>query len=188
MAVDIKVRVSKLLAESGIPVIGIAPTLYMDNLASPWVAPSIVLNDTLAYPLPEAQKVSWTSWDDMAAFVVAALKHPEFAGRSFRVGGPQAPTGGQLAEVFSACLGKPVSYHPIPLSDFASGLNAALGEPAGTEIARLYGWFSGKGAAYLTVDDHTRAEVEQTLSVTPRQFSVWINTIDWVNLTKGSIT
>lgn len=188
MAVDIKVRVSKLLANSGISVIGIEPTLYMENLASPWAAPSIVLKNTLAYPLPEAQKISWTSWDDMAAFVVAALKHPEFAGRSFRVSGPQALTGGQLTQVFSARLGKPVSYYPIPLSDFSSGLNAALGEPVGTEIARLYGWFSGEGAAYLMVDDHACAQAEQALSVTPRQFSGWVNTIDWANLAKGTTT
>lgn len=187
-AVDVKVRVSRLLADSGIPVIGIEPTLYMDNLASPWAAPSIVLKNTLAYPLPETQKISWISWDDMAACVVAAIKHPELTGRSFRVSGPQALSGGQLAEVFSAHLCKPVSYYPISLNDFAAGLNGALGEPVGTEIARLYGWFAGEGAAYLAVDDTARAEVEQALSVTPRQFSGWVNTIDWVNLAKGSIT
>lgn len=94
----------------------------MDNLASPWAAPSIVHQNTLAYPLPEAQKISWISWDDMAACVVAALKHPEYAGQSFRVGGSQTLTGRQLAEIFSIHLGNPISYYPVPLDDFAAGL------------------------------------------------------------------
>ncbi len=183
-AVDIKVWVSRLLASSGIPVVRIEPTLYLDNLASPWAAPSIVLQNTLAYPLPETLQISWTNWDDMAACTVAALKHPEFAGRSFRVGGPQDLTGGQLAEMLSARLGKSISYHPIPLADFASGLNAALGDPVGTEIAHLYEWFSGAGATYLAVDDPVRTEVERAFSFTPRRFSDWVNGIDWVELVK----
>lgn len=185
-AVDIKVRAARLLAESDIPVIRIEPTLYMDNLASPWAAPSIVLKNTLAYPLPAAQKISWTNWDDMAAFVVGALKHGEFAGRSFRIGGPQALTGEQLAEMLSARLGRLISYYPIPLEGFAAGLNAALGEPVGTEIARLYGWFSGEGSACLAVDDHDRMEAEHMLTVKPRRFSEWINTVDWDGAAKQS--
>ena len=182
LAVDIKVRAKQRLAGSGLPVVGVEPALYMDNLASPWAAPSIVLHGTLAYPLPESQKVSWLSWQDMAAFVVAAMMRPDLAGQALRVGGPQALTGSQLADALSSRLKKPVSYYRVPLDDFSAGLNGALGEPVGTEIARLYGWFSGEGAACLNVDA-THEETGKILSVTSQRFADWANAVDWTALT-----
>ncbi len=175
-AIDIKLRVAEKLAQSELPVITIQPTLYMGNLTAPWSAPSIVHQGTLAYPLPESQKVSWISWESMAEFAAAAVEHPELAGQSFRVGGPEALSGIDIAAACATHLNKPVAYYPVALTDFEKGLNQALGEPVGTEIAKLYHWFSGEGRASLIVDN---TKCTQALGITADNFSNWVKTIDW---------
>ncbi len=183
-ALDIKRLVAEKLSKSGLPVITIQPTLYMGNLAAPWTAPAIVAQGTLAYPLPETQKVSWISWDSMAEFVAAAVERPELAGNSYRAGGPEAISGSDMADVYSRYLSKPVSYYPVNLKDFENGLNQALGKPVGTEIARLYSWFSGDGAATLDVDN---TEISQVLGVSPINFNEWVGTVDWQCLAKNQL-
>lgn len=176
-AIDIKLMVAEKLARSGLPVITIEPTLYMGNLAAPWSAPAIVHHGTVAYPLPEQQKVSWVSWESMAEVVAAAVEHPELAGQSFRVGGPEALSGRELADAYAAYLSMPVSYFAVDLKDFEFGLNQAMGEPVGTEIAKLYQWFSTAGADSLAVDN---SYIEKALGVRPAGFDSWIETVDWL--------
>ncbi|NOY73238.1 MAG: NmrA family NAD(P)-binding protein [Gammaproteobacteria bacterium] len=178
-AIDIKLLVAEKLAQSGLPVITLQPTLYMGNLAAPWTAPAITHQGTLAYPLPEQQQVSWISWENMAEFAAAAVEHTEFAGQSFRIGGSKALSGTDIAKAFAIHLSQPISYCSVALNDFEKGLNHALGEPAGTEIAKLYKWFSGEGADSLNVDN---TDATQALGIVPNDFDDWIKTVDWKNI------
>lgn len=175
-ALDIKRRVSALLSESGLPVITLQPTIYMGNLAAPWSVPAIIHDNTVAYPLPRDIKVSWISWESMAEFVAAALERPESVGRSFRIAGPEALTGEDIANAFSDHLHKPVTYFPVPLDDFRSGLEQVLGRSVAEAIARLYAWFADEGATCLSPDPVPAMEV---LGVTPQRFSGWIRTVNW---------
>ena len=175
-ALDIKRCISALLSESRLPVITLEPTLYMGNLAAPWSVPAIVHEGRVAYPLPRDLKVSWISWESLAEFVAAALERPALSGRSFRVAGPEALAGTDIADAFSSCLRKPVSYFPVPLADFESGLKPVLGEFAAGEIARLYAWFTEDGARWLDPDP---VPAREALGVTPQRFSDWIRTVNW---------
>jgi len=175
-ALDIKLLVANKLKDSGLPVITIQPTLYMGNMTAPWSAPAIVQKSTLAYPLPEQQKVSWISWESMGEYIAAAVEHPELAGQSFSIGGSEAISGIDMADVFSNHMSKPVTYFAVSLSDFEAGLNQALGEPVGTEISKLYGWFAGEGASRLNIDN---AEIIKALEIKPNNFKQWVKSIDW---------
>ncbi len=65
----------------------------------------------LAARTPRADyPVSWLSRDDLAAFVVAALARPELAGNWFDLGGPDTPTGPELAAILSDAAGRNVHY------------------------------------------------------------------------------
>ncbi len=123
-------------ALSSLPLVTLEPTVYMDNLLAPWSLPAI-LSGTLAFPTPPEVAVSWMSHRTLAQAVVAAATAP-FLGQSIRIGGPAAITGAQMAARLSSHLGQPVAYAPIPLPDFAAGLNAGFGAPAGDRIAELY--------------------------------------------------
>ena len=179
VALDIKRRASRLLAESGLPVITLQPTLYMGNLAAPWSAPTIVRDGVVAYPLPGELKVSWISWETLAEFAAAALERPGLAGRSFRVAGPEALTGAEVARTFSEHLCRPVTYFPVPLDDFRRNLAPVLGETAADAITHLYAWFAGEGARTLTPDI---APALEALNVVPQRISEWVGTVNWTAL------
>ena len=121
---------------SALQLVTLEPTVYMDNVMAPWSLPAI-LSGTLAYPAQPEVAISWISHRTLAQAVVAAATAPVL-GQSIRIGGPAAITGTEMAATLSAHLGRPISYAPIPLPDFAAGLNAAFGPPAGDRIAELY--------------------------------------------------
>ena len=113
--------------------------MYTGNIAAPWSVPAPVHQGVPAYPLPADRRVSWISWEEAAAYAVAALKRSDLATRKplFQTGGPQALTGPELAAVMQRVLDRPVSFVAVPLHQFEAGLNASLGVPVVTEIARF---------------------------------------------------
>ena len=121
---------------SSLALVTLEPTVYMDNLMAAWSLPAI-LSGTFAYPAPPEVATSWISHRTLAEAVVAAATAPVL-GQSIRIGGPAAITGIEMAAMLSLHLNRPITYAQIPLPDFAAGLNAAFGAPAGDRIAELY--------------------------------------------------
>ena len=167
------------LRSSGIPAITVGPTLYCGNLAAPWSAPMIVNDGIAAYPLPADFPVSWISWEDLAAYVVAALKRPELAGREFQVGGPEMLTGTELAVALSDAVGRRVNYVPVPLPDFAAELAHSFGQETANEIASHYAWVQRQPASPLAVDI---ASALAALPIAPTRFTDWAKAQDWAAL------
>jgi NAD(P)H dehydrogenase (quinone) len=180
---DARQDLDAYLRASGVPFITLSPTLYCGNLAAPWSAPAIVRQGVLAYPLPAGLRVSWISWEDVAAFAVAALQRPDLAGRSFAIGGPEALSGTELAAILSPVVGRLVTYVEVPLPDFAAGLNAAFGAPMGGELAAYYAWVQRQPKSPLAVDPTPAIEA---LSVRPTSFAEWARAQDWMGLAAES--
>ncbi len=177
--VDAKRDVVAHLRRSGVPSIVLGPTLYMSKIAAPWSAPAIMHNGVFAYPLPADFPVAWICWEDMAAFVVEALKRPHLAGRTFRIGGPEILTGTKITETLSTIVGRRVSYVPVPLPDFAAALNASFGGTTGDETAAVYAWFTREAVSPLAVDiEPALAE----LPMQPTRFADWAKAQDWAAL------
>lgn len=177
--IDGAVDTERFLRASGVSSIILRPTPYMDNLTAPWSAPAIVHNGVFVHPLPVDFRVSWISWNDLAAFTAAALKRPDLAGRAFDVGGPEILTGPEVAETLSIAVGRRVRYAPVPLSYFAAGFNAALGGRTGDEIAAFYAWVRRQPVSPLAIDlEPALAE----LPVKPTVLADWAKAQDWVGL------
>jgi NAD(P)H dehydrogenase (quinone) len=173
-AFEIKRNLENYLQASGVPSIILRPPVYMDNLAAPWSLPSIH-QGVVAYPLPSHIKVSWISLDDTAALTVAALEHPELAGETFDIAGPEALNGQEIAEKFTKVLDRSFSYQEIPLDGFEQGLNQAFGEPTGTEITKIYRWRANHpDEGEVNVD-----AVLQKLPVNLTTFEQWLQMTDW---------
>lgn len=173
---DIKWEVEQYLKQSYLPWMIVQPTIYLGNLMAPWTAPAIVKQGVLAYPLPAETPASWISWEDNAKFTLAAMAHPEYANSVFQVGGSEQLTGLELAEQFSHVLAQPVSYFPLSLSDYETGLNQAAGFPLGSELASLYRWFAAQQPSPLAVDVEPAIT---KLGVVPTSLSAWIKAQDW---------
>jgi uncharacterized protein YbjT (DUF2867 family) len=175
-ALELKREVETYLYQSGLPAIVLRPTFYMENLAAPWSAPTIVQKRTVAYPMTSNFLASWITVEDLAAFVAQALKYPELSGSVFNVGGPEVLTGEDIAKRFSKYLGHEVSYYPIPLEQFEQQMNAAIGEPVGTEIAALYRWFVEQPQSPAIIDTQS---VLQKLPVKLTTMEQWIHRQTW---------
>jgi uncharacterized protein YbjT (DUF2867 family) len=144
----------------------------MDNLVAPWSLPGI-LAGTLAYPASAGTRIAWLSHRSLAEAVVAAAT-ADAAGRSIRIGGPEALSGTDLAAIIAAHLGRPVGYRQIPLEGFAAGMNAAFGAPAGDRIAELY--------AHLADNPETLADGAAGmagLGVRPETFAAFVARSRW---------
>lgn len=175
-ALDLKREVETYLHQSGLPAIILRPTFYMENLAAPWSAPNILQHRTVAYPMTSDFMASWITVEDLAAFVAQALKRPELSGSIFNIGGPETLTGEDIARQFSKFLGHEVNYYPIPLDQFEQQMNAAIGEPVGTEIAALYRWFVQQPQSPAIIDTQS---VLQKLPVQLTTIEQWIHRQNW---------
>ena len=167
------------LRGSGVPHAVLRPTFYMGNLAGPWTAPSIVRDGVIAYPVPAHVPGAWVDAEDVAALTVAILARPDLAGSgaAYDVGGPELLDGPALAARFTAALGRPVRYQAIPIDAFAAGLDAALGAPAGTEIAKLYRWVEANPRAQVGAQEWPESLAR--LGVARTRLDGWIRAQDW---------
>jgi len=165
------------LADSGVPFISLRPTFYMGNFLGPWTKPGIVREGVVAYPVPPELRVSWISWEDMAAFTVAALERPELSNRTFDVGGPEALDGEGVASSFSEALGRTVRYVMVPHDAFERGLSSALGAQTGKSVAQMYRWMVGRERTALFTAD--AGLLNHTFGVEGTPLKRWIRQQNW---------
>lgn len=179
---DGKLELRRYLAQARIPSITLGGTLFMGNLAAPWSAPGIVHRGVLAYPMPENQRVSWISWEQAAAYAVAAFERPDLGASktALELGGPEPLTGIELAAALSRVLQKPISYFNLPLPQLAAGIDQAFGAPAGRELADNYAWLARPRERSPLDVDPTRARAE--LPVPEQRFEDWASKVPWAAL------
>ncbi|MEO0834587.1 MAG: NmrA family NAD(P)-binding protein [Cyanobacteria bacterium J06642_3] len=169
------------LNNSSVSVITLQPTIYMDNLAAPWVAPEIVNDGIFAYLIELNCPISWISHRTLADFVIAAARYESAGDHEFLIGGAEALTANDISHILSETLGRPVRPVRIALDEFASGLNQAYGSPTGDDLADFYRYLEAYPQAL--VRDGSAAS---TLGVTPELFSDWATRQDWGKLGRTS--
>ncbi|MHA7966478.1 SDR family oxidoreductase [Paenibacillus sp. CAU 1782] len=146
-SLEVKREAIQVVKASGIPTILVKPTLYMEN----FLIPGLINNGALFYPVPADKPISWISSDDAALYHVYALSHPELAGQTIVAPGPEALTGAQLAERFTAALGQPIGFHSLNYDDFEASLAPVLGEKHAAGVAGFYRWI---GANIDSLNEH----------------------------------
>ena len=162
------------IRETGAASTVLQPTVYMDNLLAPWILPRIVNDGVLAYPAPEDAPISWISHRTLGAFFVAVAENDKAAGRVYKVGGPEALTGPELAAILQKRLGRAVAYQRLPLNTFAAGLNQAFGPPAGDRIASLYAHIEDDPTAM-----NVRHQAAEEVGVEPESFAEFAARQKW---------
>lgn len=153
---------------------GLEPTIYMDNLAAPWMVQSALGSGKLRYPVPAHARVSWISHATLAAFALAAATSDAALGQRLPIGGPGALTGADVAAALSTALGRTLAYEAAPLSEFIATLNANFGSPAGERVTENIGWLEDHPDAMNVASDSARL-----LGVTPEPFEAWAKRQTW---------
>ena len=137
-APDPRAAIFAYLQESAVPYVLLEPTTYMENWLGPWTAPSVRQSNVLSYPVLEDRKIGWLASEDAGALVVAAIERPELAGKRYNISGVEAPTGPELAGIFSAALGREISYYAMAPEEMGDVIDAAFGPGSGDRIAEMY--------------------------------------------------
>ncbi|MEV4415282.1 NAD(P)H-binding protein [Catellatospora sp. NPDC049609] len=129
---------------SGLPVIHIRPTSFLDNpLFTTLAAQSIRRDGTIALPFGTG-RTSPVAVDDVARVVATVLRDPKpHVGRVYELTGPRSVDMPEMAEEFSRALGRPVSYVDVPPDRWRTEVLAKAGLPRHTEqhidtMARLH--------------------------------------------------
>ncbi|QTL51222.1 SDR family oxidoreductase [Priestia aryabhattai] len=164
---EIKRELITYVKQSGIPSIILQPTFYMEN----FLIPGVLGNQTLAYPVPADSAIAWISMEDVAAYGVYALNHPELAGQTLPIVGPEALTGNQLAEQFSAALDREIQFYSLPVEAFEEWLAPVLGKETAGGLADSYKWV-GLNTELLPKPDQVTNEMRAAVPGTP--FAEWV--------------
>ena len=149
-----KARTESHLRESGLPWTIVAPHAFLDL----WF--ELVIGSAIAADMPVSlvgggrARHSWVAVDDVAEFATSVVDHPDAIGQRVVIGGPEAYSWRELAEMTSRILGKPVPVTSIeagqPIATLPSPLDGLIGKLAATleqqdviidasEAARRYG-------------------------------------------------
>lgn len=122
-AFDTRRAAVRALRASGLPVVVLRPALYLENL----LAPGVMADGVLRYPLPAALPVAWLTHTDLAALTAAALTG--FADKLDK-NRPAAPTGdGPAGELDTGGPSAPAGPEPA-----ASDTGAPSGGRPGCEV------------------------------------------------------
>ncbi|WP_406164951.1 NAD(P)H-binding protein [Streptomyces sp. NBC_00996] len=134
----------QVLNWSGLPVIHIRPTSFLDNpLFTTLAAQSIREYGTIVLPFGTG-RTSPVAVDDVARVVATVLRDPApHVGHVYELTGPRTVDMTEMAEEFSRALGRSVTYVDVPLDEWRTEALAKVGLPPHTEqhiltMARLH--------------------------------------------------
>jgi uncharacterized protein YbjT (DUF2867 family) len=134
----------QVLNWSGLPVVHVRPTLFLDNpLFTTLAARTIADDGTIRLPFGTG-RTSPIVTDDVARVVATILADPgPYVGRVFELTGPRSQDMTGIAEEYARALNRPVSYVDVPPETWAeqvlarAGLGSYVQEHIAT-VARLH--------------------------------------------------
>jgi uncharacterized protein YbjT (DUF2867 family) len=110
------------LSWSGLPVVTIRPTVFLEGFFLQLAAPGVRASDALALPFGGG-KTSPISAVDVARAVAVILDDPApHIGQIYDLTGPESVDMDHYARVFSEALGRPIGYHDVPLAEWSESL------------------------------------------------------------------
>jgi len=119
----------QVLQWSGLPVVTVRPTAFLESFFLTLGAAGVRENDELALPLGDS-KTSPISAVDVANAVSVILEDPApRIGKVYNLTGLESTDLEQAARVFSEALGRPIRYRNVPVAPWSDKLRE-LGIPA----------------------------------------------------------
>jgi uncharacterized protein YbjT (DUF2867 family) len=151
---------TKALLESGLPVVVVQPTVYLENLHFPPLVPRLRTEGQLEYPpVSASRRLSWTTHGDQARLAAAAFKRPHLIGQAIEIATPGALTGPGLAVLLTRWLGRKVNFAPQTPGQLSAHLGQVFGSPqAGEVIADMYRAIDELAADGAVIDAEAAAD------------------------------
>src|SRR5262252_8580467 len=110
------------LSWSGLPVVTVRPTVFLEGFFLQLAAPAVRASDELALPMGGG-KTSPISSVDVARAVAMILDDPApHIGQIYNLTGPESTDLDHYARVFTEALRRPIRYHDVPLPEWSESL------------------------------------------------------------------
>jgi uncharacterized protein YbjT (DUF2867 family) len=107
---------------SGLPVVHVRPTVFMENFFLLFTADSVRESDQIRLPLGEG-KTSPVAVEDVARVLATLLANPRpHIGKIYHLTGPQSENMHFYAQEYSKALGRTITYQDIPVAPWRDGL------------------------------------------------------------------
>jgi uncharacterized protein YbjT (DUF2867 family) len=107
---------------SGLPVIHVRPTVFMENFFLLFTADSVRESDQIRLPLGEG-KTSPVAVEDVGRVLATLLANPRpHIGKIYHLTGPQSENMHFYAQEYSRALGRTITYQDIPVAPWRAGL------------------------------------------------------------------
>ena len=118
----------QVLNWSGLPVIHLRPTVFLDNpLFTTLAAGTIAENGTIRLPFGNG-RTSPIVTDDVARVAATVLTDPKpYVGHALELTGPRSQDMNGIANEYARALGRPVSYVDVPWATWAEQVLAHAG-------------------------------------------------------------
>lgn len=123
---EVKGRLERYLAASGVPWTVLRPCTFMDALASPWFTEGLRTRGVLSSPIGLDTRISYIATADLAEVAVRALSEPRLAGATIELGGPSAVTYRQLIPMLSSMFEREISFEQMPVEQVESQLGSDM--------------------------------------------------------------
>ena len=175
--------IEQAIIQSGCDYAIFEPKVFMDNMIRSWNKPSIVNKGIFAYPAKPDLKISWICLDDIAAHMVEALMRDDLPNGRYRIGGPEALVGDEVAERLSTAAGRPIIFKSLTPDEFASAMSLLItGSPDVAPLsiydgmASFYRWYNTQTLSPLIADTH---EIARYFAHRPTSLETWAMQQDW---------
>jgi uncharacterized protein YbjT (DUF2867 family) len=107
---------------SGLPVVHVRPTVFLEGLFLIFTSESIVKCNQIRLPFGEG-KTSPIAAEDVARVVAALLANPQpHIGKTYHLTGPQSENMHFHAQEYSKALGRTITFQDIPVESWRDGL------------------------------------------------------------------
>lgn len=160
---DSKWRVEQHIVKIGAEATIIAPVYFMENVIA--FGKQQLQEGFYATPLRSARKLAQVALDDIATFAVLTLENKgRFIGKRIDLASDDL-TGGQVAEILSRIIGKPIKYFQVPDENIRRMTE---------DMAKMYEWFERIG---YSVD--TAALRRDYPEVGWHTYEAWAKEQDW---------
>ena len=122
--------IEQALAWSGLPVVTIRPTVFLEGFFLPLTGPSVRDRGRIELPFGQG-KTSPVGTADVARVIAAVLADPQpHLGRIYELTGSQSQDMHGLAREYSDALNRQINYSDVPAADWEAALKkAGLPEP-----------------------------------------------------------
>ncbi len=141
-----KLKVEKILFDSGLKFTIVQPTAYMQNLLAYW--PTIVNEGIFPVPYPVETRLSLVDLQDVAAVAAKLLTEPGHNYATYELVGTEPLSQTAVADTFSQILQCPVEVHSIPLKTWkAQARNNNMADENIKVIASMFSYYARYGMA-----------------------------------------